>query len=56
MNFKLGDHVLVLDEDLSGSIVKIVKDIISIETKDGFLLDFQSHELVKHKSDNTFRS
>ena len=47
MNYKLGDHVLVLDEDLSGVIKQITDDTISIETEDGFLIDFKSDELVK---------
>lgn len=53
MSFKLGDFVLVLDEDLSGVIKQIVGDTISIETEDGFLLDFQSYELVsKNKKES----
>ncbi|MEP3836149.1 MAG: Smr/MutS family protein [Algibacter sp.] len=47
MAFKLGDYVLVLDEDLSGVITGIKGNTISIETEDGFLLDFEAHELVK---------
>ncbi len=56
MNLKIGDHVLVLDEDLSGVIKKIDNDVISIETEDGFLLDFQSHELVQQKSGKSMKS
>ena len=41
MAFKVGDSVLVLDEDLSGVIKQIHEDVISIETKDGFLLNFK---------------
>ena len=52
MTFKIGDSVLVLDEDLSGIIKKIDGNSISIETEDGFLLDFKTDELVKNKSDN----
>ncbi|OEJ98457.1 DNA mismatch repair protein MutS [Flavivirga aquatica] len=47
MGFNLGDYVLVLDEDLSGTIKNITGNLISIETDDGFLLEFQSNELVK---------
>ena len=46
MAFKLGDFVLVLDEDLSGEIKEINVQTISIETEDGFLLAFEAHELV----------
>jgi hypothetical protein len=55
MDFKVGDSVLVIDEDLSGVITKIKKDVITIETKDGFSLDFSSIELVKNKSTQDFR-
>jgi len=56
MEFNVGDNVLVLDEDFSG-VIKIIKDnVITIETKDGFLLDFQSEELVKIKSDASLKS
>ncbi|MFD1615121.1 Smr/MutS family protein [Gelatiniphilus marinus] len=55
MTFKLGDSVMVLDEDLMGTIKKIDGDLISIETEDGFLLDFKTDELVKNKSDKTLK-
>lgn len=50
MTFEIGDAVLVLDEAMSGIVKKVVGNIISIETNDGFLLDFESHELVKKSS------
>lgn len=46
MKFKLGDKVLVLDEDLSGVIKHIEGDAVSIETDDGFEIDFNVNELV----------
>ncbi|WP_111307574.1 Smr/MutS family protein [Confluentibacter sediminis] len=55
MDFNIGDQVLVIDEDFSG-VVKIIKDnVITIETSDGFLLDYQSRELVKKKSDKSIK-
>ncbi len=54
MSFKLGDSVLVIDEDLSGVIKQVSGNTISVETADGFLLDFQSDELVIDKSSSTF--
>ncbi len=51
MIFNLGDPVLVIDEDLSGIIKNISEHIISVETTDGFLLDFKPEELVVNKSD-----
>ncbi|MDB0040652.1 DNA mismatch repair protein MutS [Algibacter sp.] len=56
MNYKLGDHVLVLDEDLSGVIKQITGDTISIETEDGFLIDFKSDELVKKQQKQDLNS
>ena len=56
MNYKLGDHVLVLDEDLSGVIKQITDDTISIETEDGFLIDFKSDELVKKQKKQELNS
>ena len=47
MDFKLGDLILVLDEDLSGVIKHIDGDTILIETDDGFEIEFKRHELVK---------
>jgi dsDNA-specific endonuclease/ATPase MutS2 len=45
--FKVGDTVSVLDDDLSGRITKIQGDIITIETDDGFNLDFEKYEVVR---------
>jgi dsDNA-specific endonuclease/ATPase MutS2 len=56
MSFKLGDYVLVLDEDLSGVIKGIDGDTISIETEDGFLIEFQSNELVIKKREESIKS
>ncbi|MFI1743153.1 Smr/MutS family protein [Thalassobellus sediminis] len=50
MTFKIGDHVMVLDENMSGVVKGIVGTSISIETEDGFLLDFKSEELIKNAS------
>jgi DNA-nicking Smr family endonuclease len=46
MGFEVGDKVDVMDEDLSGIITSINGNIISIETTDGFELDFSGKELV----------
>ncbi|MCL5129111.1 Smr/MutS family protein [Algibacter sp. L4_22] len=56
MKFKVNDFVLVLDENLSGSIKSISGNTISIETTDGFLLDFEAGELVKDTSKSDFKS
>lgn len=46
MNFKVGDKVAVLDDDISGVITKIKDDIIFIESSDGFEFEFGPHELM----------
>jgi len=47
MGFKVGDRVEALDEDLIGTVIKIIGDRITIETTDGFDLEFSNTELVK---------
>ena len=49
MDFKVGDSVLVLDEDMSGTIKNISGEIITIESEDGFDLQFSASELIKTK-------
>lgn len=56
MIFSIGDKVLVLDEAMSGVVKKIVGNTISIETTDGFLLKFESEELVKKSIKNTLKN
>jgi DNA-nicking Smr family endonuclease len=50
MKFQVGDKVSVLDDDISGIIVAINNNIVSIETTDDFILEFQSSELIKSKA------
>ena len=56
MKFKVGDTVLVLDEVMSGIVKKIVGNTVSVETTDGFLLEFESEELVKKTATNTLKN
>ena len=44
---KIGDKVDVLDDVLSGTIVAINGNMVTIETNEGFDLDFKANELVK---------
>jgi hypothetical protein len=55
MIFNIGDKVMVLDEAMSGVVKKIIGNTISIETADGFLLNFESHELVKKALSNAIK-
>ena len=50
MKFKLGDTVSVLDEDLSGIVKVIAVNAVTIETDDGFELEFKPSEIVLVKS------
>lgn len=43
---RIGDKVLVMDDAISGVIIKILKDDITIITQDGFELSFLQKELV----------
>lgn len=47
---KPGDKVAVLDDQLEGKITSVQGQMITIETPDGFLLDFREDELVKMES------
>ena len=55
MDFRVGDSVLVIDENLSGVIKKIDNHLVTIETQDGFLLDFKPNELMKSKSNQDLK-
>jgi dsDNA-specific endonuclease/ATPase MutS2 len=46
MNFKIGDRVSVLDDNISGVVIKISENSITIESTDGFDFEFQPHELL----------
>ncbi|MDP5157542.1 MAG: DNA mismatch repair protein MutS [Flaviramulus sp.] len=56
MTFKKGDYVLVLDDDLSGVVKKSLNNTITIETDDGFLIDFKSNELVLRQGKQTLKT
>lgn len=51
MDFKVGDRVELLDDDLSGVVKGIKGDEVKIETEDGFEMDFPADQLVKIKED-----
>lgn len=46
MTFKKGDKVTVLDEAISGIVSKVEGSTVYIESEDGFLLGFESFELL----------
>ncbi|PCI01803.1 MAG: DNA mismatch repair protein MutS [Flavobacteriaceae bacterium] len=51
MNFKKGDLVSVLDDVISGEVVSVQNELVTIETTDGFMMKFEKNELVKKNTD-----
>ncbi len=47
MKFEVNDKVEVLDDALKGKVVAVKGDMISIETTEGFSLEFHESELVR---------
>ena len=45
--FELGDKVEVLDEAVEGIVIAIEGTVITLETKDGFPLQFPSSQLIR---------
>ena len=56
MMLNRGDAVTVLDEDLKGIVVNIVGETVTIETNEGFELEFSKRELIKTESDTVLQS
>lgn len=56
MSFNIGDTVLVMDEAISGVVTQVMKDVVSIETADGFILDFAPRELLKINPKTSLKS
>lgn len=46
ITFQIGDRVAVIDDTIKGTVGSINGTIIGVETADGFILDFESSELV----------
>ncbi len=51
MEFKKGDRVELLDDDLSGIVQEVTGAEIKIMTEDGFIMGFPADHLVKIKED-----
>lgn len=47
MKFEVNDRVEVLDDSLKGRVLAVKGEVVSIETAEGFSLDFHETELVK---------
>lgn len=50
--FEIGDKVAVLDDDISGVVIKVQNDQISVETTHNFVMTFFVNELVKINNSN----
>lgn len=53
--FKVGDTVETIDDVISGVVVAINLNIITIESNEGFLLDYSSSELLKKSADDGYK-
>ena len=47
MKFEINDKVEVLDDALKGRVVRLMGEMVEIETTEGFMLEFYETELVK---------
>jgi len=45
-NFKEGDQVEVIDDNITGIVINIMDDFITIRTEEGFDMDFTTSELM----------
>ena len=45
--FKIGDSVETLDDNIKGRVISVALDEIKISTEDGFEMQFKPHELIK---------
>ena len=52
MPFKVGDKVTVLDDNISGIVKSISGSSITVESSEGFELEFEAHELMLSKNEN----
>jgi dsDNA-specific endonuclease/ATPase MutS2 len=50
--FEIGDKVAVLDDDISGVVIKVQNNEISVETTNKFVMTFFVNELVKINNSN----
>jgi len=50
--FSKGDKVAVLDDAINGVVLSVQNNQISIETEDGFILNFSEKELIKINNNN----
>ncbi|MCR5862634.1 DNA mismatch repair protein MutS [Flavobacterium sp. J372] len=54
--FKIGDKAAVLDDSFSGVVKSCSNGKVTLETSEGFLLQFDASELIKINNDNDLGS
>ena len=54
--YNIGDKVSVLDDNMDGIVTKVTGPQITIETTEGFELNFQAKELIKIDNSSDFRN
>ena len=54
-SFKEGELVEVIDDNVTGVIITISNDLITIRTQDGFDMDFSASELMHREGLNHIR-
>ena len=54
--YNIGDKVSVLDDNMDGIVTKVSLSQITIETTEGFELNFQAKELIKIDNSSDFRN
>ena len=47
MMFNKGDKVSVLDDAVDGIVISVKDQVVTIETTDGFVMNFTANELIK---------
>jgi len=53
--FQVGDRVEVLDDTVTGIVIAVNGADITVETDEGFPLDYRANELVKFSGENEIR-
>jgi dsDNA-specific endonuclease/ATPase MutS2 len=47
MKFEINDSVSVIDDAINGIVLQVKEETVTIETTDGFLMEFSKNKLVK---------
>lgn len=56
MMFSKGDKVSVLDDNFNGVVIDVKNDQITVETDDGFVMNYTSKELIKIQETSDLKS